>query len=379
MSIKGLDVSEFQGIIDWEQVKAAGYQFAMLRAGYGFNTVDAQFHRNASECNRIGLPIGAYWFCYAVSPETAASEADGFLNTISSHRLDYPICYDIEQASVDYAAGQGVSITPSLATEIVKTFCNRIETNGYYAMYYSNKNFLSTYLPADLSQKYALWYAYYTSQFDGTDCGIWQYTNQGNIPGISGNVDLDDGFIDYASVIKEAGLNHLDGNAPSPDPSPSPSPSPDYVTYVIQSGDTLSGIAQRFGTTYQAIASLNGLSNPNLIYAGQTIKIPENNTSSQTYTVQYGDTLSGIAQRFGTTVNAIASLNGISDPDLIYTGQILQIPGSASSSPQTYTVQYGDTLSGIAQRFGTTVSAIASLNGISDPDLIYAGQTLQIP
>ena len=327
MSIKGLDVSEFQGIIDWEQVKAAGYQFAMLRAGYGFNTVDAQFHRNASECNRIGLPIGAYWFCYAVSPETAASEADGCLNTISSHRLDYPICYDIEQASVDYAIGQGVNITPSLATEIVKTFCNRIETNGYYAMYYSNKNFLNTYLPADLSQKYALWYAYYTSQFDGTDCGIWQYTNQGNIPGISGNVDLDDGFIDYASVIKEAGLNHLGGNAPSPDPSPSPSPSPDYVTYVIQSGDTLSGIAQRFGTTYQAIASLNG----------------------------------------------------ISDPDLIYTGQILQIPGSASSSPQTYTVQYGDTLSGIAQRFGTTVSAIASLNGISDPDLIYAGQTLQIP
>ena len=379
MSIKGLDVSEFQGIIDWEQVKAAGYQFAMLRAGYGFNTVDAQFHRNASECNRIGLPIGAYWFCYAVSPETAASEADGCLNTISSHRFDYPICYDIEQASVDYAAGQGVNITPSLATEIVKTFCNRIETNGYYAMYYSNKNFLNTYLPADLPQKYALWYAYYTSQFDGTDCGIWQYTSQCSIPGISGNVDLDDGFIDYASVIKEAGLNHLDGNAPSPDPSPSPSPSPDYVTYVIQSGDTLSGIAQRFGTTYQAIASLNGLSDPNLIYAGQTIKIPENNTSSQTYTVQSGDTLSGIAQRFGTTVNAIASLNGISDPDLIYAGQILQIPGSASSSPQTYTVQYGDTLSGIAQRFGTTVSAIASLNGISDPDLIYAGQTLQIP
>ena len=71
MSIKGIDVSKFQGEVDWEQVKAAGYQFAMLRAGYGFNTVDEQFRRNASECSRIGLPIGAYWFCYAVSPETA--------------------------------------------------------------------------------------------------------------------------------------------------------------------------------------------------------------------------------------------------------------------------------------------------------------------
>ena len=65
MSIKGLDVSEFQGIVDWAQVKGAGYQFAMLRAGYGFRTPDQQFRRNAAECNRIGLPAGAYWFCYA--------------------------------------------------------------------------------------------------------------------------------------------------------------------------------------------------------------------------------------------------------------------------------------------------------------------------
>ena len=77
MNIKGLDVSEFQGEINWERVKNAGYQFAMIRAGYGFNTIDKQFQRNASECNRIGLPIGVYWFCYAVSPETAIQEADG--------------------------------------------------------------------------------------------------------------------------------------------------------------------------------------------------------------------------------------------------------------------------------------------------------------
>ena len=67
MSQKGLDVSEFQGTIDWTQVQSAGYQFAMLRAGYGFGTVDRQFHRNAAECNRLGIPVGAYWFCYAIS------------------------------------------------------------------------------------------------------------------------------------------------------------------------------------------------------------------------------------------------------------------------------------------------------------------------
>lgn len=115
MNIKGLDVSEFQGEINWERVKNAGYQFAMIRAGYGFNTIDKQFQRNASECNRIGLPIGVYWFCYAVSPETAIQEADGCLRTIRNYRIDYPVCYDIEQASAAYALGEGVTITPALA------------------------------------------------------------------------------------------------------------------------------------------------------------------------------------------------------------------------------------------------------------------------
>ena len=88
MSIKGLDVSEFQGIIDWAQVKSAGYQFAMLRAGYGFRTPDQQFRRNAAECNRIGLPAGAYWFCYALSPDDARKEADGCLEVIAPHRME---------------------------------------------------------------------------------------------------------------------------------------------------------------------------------------------------------------------------------------------------------------------------------------------------
>lgn len=332
MSFKGLDVSQFQGVIDWAQVKNAGYQFAMLRAGYGFSTVDAQFHRNASECNRLGMPIGIYWFCYATSPEAAIQEADGCLNTIAAYRLDYPVCYDIEQASVNYAAQNGVTMTSSLATAIVKAFCNRIEEHGYYAMYYSNRNFLNTYFPADFSKRYALWYAYYNSRFDGTSCGIWQSTSEGSIPGINGNVDLDTGFIDYPSVIQKAGLNHLSGNTPTPPPvpNPTPAPTPDYISYVVQHGDTLSGIAQRFGTTTGALAALNNISNPNLIYAGASIRVPENNSSSGTgakyYKIQSGDTLSGIAARFGTTTGALAALNSISNPNLIYAGTIIRLP-----------------------------------------------------
>lgn len=324
MSQKGLDVSEFQGTVDWAQVKSAGFQFAMLRAGYGFGTVDRQFQRNAAECNRLGIPIGAYWFCYAISPETARQEADGCISTISRYRLDYPICYDIEQATVNYAAQNGITITPQLAAQIVTTFCDRLEERGYFAMYYSNRNFLTQYLPTDFSDRYALWYAYYNEQFDRTDCGIWQYTNEGSIPGISGNVDLDTGFIDYPTIIRNANLNHL-SDTPVP-PSPNPTP-PDYITYVIQPGDTLSQLAVRFHTTVNELASLNNLTDPNLIYAGQTLRIPENiHTSIQYYTIQPGDTLGQIALRYNTAVNALAALNNLSDPNLIYAGQILRIP-----------------------------------------------------
>lgn len=319
MSIQGIDVSEHQGTINWAQVKASDRKFAMVRAGYGFSTVDPQFRRNASECNRIGFPIGAYWFCYATNPESAVIEADGCLNAIADYRMDYPICYDIEQASIDYAANNGVTITPALATAIVRAFCDRIEERGYYAMYYSNRNFLNTYLPRDFSDRYALWYAYYNNSFDGTNCGMWQSTDRGRVPGISGNVDLDTCFVDYPTVIRQAGLNHLSGTAPTPSV-------PDYITYVIQPGDTLSEIAERYGTTYQTLASLNQISDPNLIYAGSTIRIPENpGSASRYYTIQPGDTLSEIAERFGTTTQALAALNGIADPNLIYAGTTIRI------------------------------------------------------
>lgn len=323
MSIKGLDVSEFQGEVDWERVKAAGYKFAMLRAGYGYNTIDKQFRRNASECNRIGLPVGVYWFCYAFSPEKAVQEADGCIDIISEYRLDYPVCYDIEQASADYIEKQGVSFTPALAKNVVKSFCDRIEAKGYYAMFYTNRNFLDTYLGTELSKRYAYWYARYADRFDGTDCGIWQYTSTGSVPGITGNVDLDLGYTNYPSVIKKAGLNHLSAS------SPSPSPVPEYITYVIQPGDTLSGIARRYGTTVTALTQLNKLSDPDKIYAGNTLKVPENGTgvdsSTQYYTIRPGDTLSEIARRFGTTVSALTRLNGISDPDKIYAGNRIRI------------------------------------------------------
>lgn len=148
-------------------------------------------------------------------------------------------------------------------------------------------------------------------------------------------------------------------------------------SYTVKSGDTLGAIAEAYGTTVNALASHNNISNPSLINVGQVINIPTNSTT-QRYTVKSGDTLSAIAEDYGTTADAIAKLNNIKNPDLISVGQVLNIRGNSKSTVTTYTIKSGDTLSEIAQRHGTTVNAIASANGISNPNLISVGQTLRI-
>lgn len=160
--------------------------------------------------------------------------------------------------------------------------------------------------------------------------------------------------------------------------------------HVVQQGESLSGIAARYGTTAYAIAQANGLSNWNLIYAGQRLTIPSGGSSGAAsggaYTVQPGDTLSAIAARYGTTVSAIVQRNGLASANYIYPGQRLIVDGASSSASSaggaaggTYVVRRGDTLAAIAARYGTTVSAIVRANGIANPSLIVAGQRLTIP
>ena len=177
--------------------------------------------------------------------------------------------------------------------------------------------------------------------------------------------------------------------------------------YTVQSGDTLSGIANRYSTTVNHLASLNDISNPNRIYVGQRLLVRQQassqtntNTSSNTantsssatgtYTVQSGDTLSGIANKFGTNYESLASLNNISNPNRIYVGQVLRLGSgststvsnvvnhSTASSAGSYTVKSGDSLSAIAARYGMSYETLARLNNISNPNRIYVGQTLNL-
>lgn len=162
------------------------------------------------------------------------------------------------------------------------------------------------------------------------------------------------------------------------------------VIHVVQPGETLSMIAARYGTTISAIASANGIYNPNYIFVGQHLTIPSGtyyppytppyqppSYGGQYYTVRPGDSLSSIARWFGSNVYAIAQANGIWNINHIYVGQPLFIP----RVPQVYTyyVRYGDTLAGIARRYGTTVQAISSYNGLYNPNYIYPGMQLFIP
>lgn len=169
--------------------------------------------------------------------------------------------------------------------------------------------------------------------------------------------------------------------------------------YTVQSGDTLSGIANKFGTNYESLASLNNISNPNRIYVGQVLKLSANSTtassthqvtanttSAGSYTVKSGDSLSAIAARYGMSYETLARLNNISNPNRIYVGQTLNLgtsgytshhyAASSSSNGGSYTIQAGDTLSAIAARYGMSYETLARLNNISDPNRIVAGQRI---
>lgn len=144
----------------------------------------------------------------------------------------------------------------------------------------------------------------------------------------------------------------------------------------VEEGDTLSGIAEEYGVTVSQLCSWNGISDPNLIYPGEIIKIYTSGSFGTTYTVKSGDTLSAIAERFGVTVNELCKWNDISDPNEIYVGEVLKI--YTNNTGTTYTVEAGDTLSGIAEKFGVTVDQLCKWNNISNPNVIYVGEVLQV-
>lgn len=199
MEIKGIDVSGWQGEIDFRKVKASGIEFVIIKAGYSTATVDT-FERNYANAKAAGLHVGAYWYSYAKTVDEGLAEAKACLKAVKGKQFDYPIFFDVEEQS-QFQKGK------DFCTKLVETFCGELEKNGCFTGLYMSRYFLENYISESARKKYAIWVAEYSSKnrYKG-DYGIWQY-GTGKVSGISGDCDMNIGYIDYAAIIKKAGLN----------------------------------------------------------------------------------------------------------------------------------------------------------------------------
>ena len=206
---KGIDLSYANKVTDWNRVKEA-VDFVILRAGYGKNNIDQNLVPYAAACMEKGIPLGLYWFSYAYTVDMARREAQYCISQAKKYKVTYPIGFDFEYDSVRYAERKGVKVTKQLVMDMTITFCNVIKEAGYIPMVYTNKDYANQYftLTQLKEEGYAIWYAYYNKVCNREDMALWQYTDTGSIPGISGRVDVNISYVDYGDKsgwIEEAG------------------------------------------------------------------------------------------------------------------------------------------------------------------------------
>ncbi|BED93016.1 MAG: glycosyl hydrolase family 25 [Candidatus Paraimprobicoccus trichonymphae] len=201
---KGIDVSKWQGDINWEKVKKDGIEFAMIKESHGKKStanIDAKFKENVAGAKNNGIYVGTYHYSYADNENDAVLEAQFCLENIAGLQLEYPVVFDIEDKEQH-------KLSTDQRTDICFAFCKEIEKAGYYAMVYSNVDWFTNYLNKDyISKNFDIWLAQWNVSKPAFDCGIWQNSDIGVVSGISTNVDLDVSYKDYPQIIKNKGLN----------------------------------------------------------------------------------------------------------------------------------------------------------------------------
>lgn len=282
--MNGIDVSKWQGTaIDWKKVKASGVDFVIIRAGIGTAT-DRTFETNYKGATAAGLHVGAYWYSYALSESAARSEAAACIKALNGKRFSMPIYYDIEERNQ-------LSKSAVFVSGIITAFCTAMENAGYFTGFYMSRSPLQTKTTEDVRKRFSIWAAEYNTRlnYNGT-VGMWQKSDKGKVAGISGNVDLDECYIDYPKIIKNGGFNGFSkGQAATgtnsvnsnKDVSGSVSEGktetktqPEQVIYTVKTGDTLTAIAKKYKTTVSELVKVNQIKDKNKIYTGQKIKIP---------------------------------------------------------------------------------------------------------
>lgn len=275
--MNGIDVSKHNGTIDWKNVKSAGIDFVIIRAGYSLYT-DPKFAANYNGATEAGLHVGAYWYSYAESTDQVKREAAACVRALQGKRFDMPIYFDIEEKR-QLARGA------AFVSGMISAFCAEIENAGYFAGVYMSRSAYQTHTTVEVKKRFSAWVAEWSSKLNYSGAvGMWQKSDKGRITGISGNVDLDECYIDYPSIIKNGGFNGFSKaqaaengnsvNSATEVKATEVGAATEPKIYVIQRGDTLSRIAKRYGVTVEKLVVANNIKNPNRIYAGQTIKIP---------------------------------------------------------------------------------------------------------
>ena len=201
--MKGIDVSVHNGNIDWNKVKADGIEFAILRAGFGRleKQKDEKFEQNYAGAKAVGIPVGAYWYSYAMDEDEARLEADVFLKVIKGKQFEMPVYFDLEEKKQFDLGKEKVSA-------IMRTFLKRVEAAGYFVGLYGSASSLTTHTADDIKSWYTIWLAHWVNQTNYSGAyGVWQHSEKGKVAGINGNVDLDICYKDFPTIIKGKGLN----------------------------------------------------------------------------------------------------------------------------------------------------------------------------
>ena len=209
--MKGIDVSKHNGAIDFTAVRNAGFEFAILRAGYGKyeSQKDPRFEENYRAAKAAGLHVGSYWYSYALSPDEAIKEAETCLHVIAGKQFDFPIYFDIEDPSQSNLGCETI-------TNMIIAFCDRMEQSGYFAGVYANTDWFLNRIDQNRTDRFTKWLADYRTNYNTTlPRDVHQYTSSGTVPGISGRVDENNATRDFPSQIIQAGLNGYESSAPS--------------------------------------------------------------------------------------------------------------------------------------------------------------------
>lgn len=296
--MKGIDISKWNGKIDFEKVKNSGIDFAIIRCGFGKDKSqkDTMFEEYYRECRRVGIKLGTYLYSYVTTPENALLEARNCLEFIKDKQFEMGVYYDIEDIKSLPMGRNGI-------TKSCQIFCEEIEKNGYKAGVYSSLFWFNNYMNVEGIKQYRIWLAQWANKATAKfKIDMWQYTNQATFNGINGHVDADESFFDNEltegqrksnNEIAEEVIKGLWGNQPERQTKLENAgynyqeiqkivnnklehTDNNEIIYIVKEGDNLTKIARKYKTTIKKLVQDNNIKDKNLIRVGQKIIIRSN-------------------------------------------------------------------------------------------------------